>query len=98
MVCKRTHLCLNLGLEDILQRNSIGSKLADSLTQLLNSHLVLVEVESEVRLVVDIGLLFDVEGLGVGSVELLGNGVGGTLQLFKKVGLFLLDMPLLQEN
>lgn len=41
-------------LQNVLEGNSIGSKLADTLAELLNSHLVLVEVESEQGLVLDV--------------------------------------------
>lgn len=79
------YLCLNLLSEDILQRNSISSKLADSLPQLLNSHLVLVEVEAEIRLVVDVAELLDIEGAGGRGVKLLWDWVGRGHQFFQKI-------------
>ena len=48
------HLCGDLLSDDVLQRDGISSELADSLTQLLNRHLLLVEVEAEERLVLDV--------------------------------------------
>jgi hypothetical protein len=45
------YLCVNLGLENLLEGNSISSKLRNTFSQLLNSHLFLVEVESEQCLV-----------------------------------------------
>lgn len=74
-------------LEDVLEGDGIGSKLADTLAQLLDGHLVLVEVESEEGLVVDVGLLLEVQGRGAGSVQLLGDGLVGVEELLKKVGL-----------
>jgi len=57
-------LCDNLLAQDILQGDGISGELADTLAQLLHRHGVLVEVESEVGLVIDVGLLLDVEALG----------------------------------
>ena len=86
---KRTNLCgLELLLQVILERNSISSEFADTLTQLLNSHGILVEVESEVGFVVNVGLLWEVQALSVCGIELLRNGFGGGLQLFEEVGLY----------
>lgn len=45
---------LDLLLEDVLERLGISSKLGDALAQLLDGHLLLVEVEAEERLVVDV--------------------------------------------
>lgn len=47
-------------LEDVLEGHSIGGELADTFAELLDGHLVLVEVEAEVGLVVDVGLLLEV--------------------------------------
>lgn len=74
-------------LEDVLEGDGIGGELADTLAQLLDGHLVLVEVESEEGLVADVGLLLDVEGRGLGSVELLGDGIVGVEELLEQVGL-----------
>lgn len=82
-----THLSGDLLLEDILKGDSVGSKLADTLAQLLDGHLLLVEVEAEQRLVANVRLLGDVEGRGVGGVELLGHAVVGVEELLKEVGL-----------
>ena len=84
---KSRHLCLNLGLEGILEGDGIGGELADTLAELVNGHWVLVEVEAEVGLVVDVGLLLEVEGRGGGGVKLLGDGIGGVLEVLKEVGL-----------
>jgi len=58
-ICKH-NLRLDLLLEGILQRNGISGKLADTLTQFVDGHWVLVEIESEGRLVVNVGLLLDI--------------------------------------
>ena len=60
-----TNLCLNLLAQNVLQRHSVSSEFGDTLAQLLDSHLLLVEVKAEVGLAVDIRLLLDVERLGV---------------------------------
>ncbi|KAI6752918.1 hypothetical protein HG531_005087 [Fusarium graminearum] len=49
VTCKKGELLL----EDALEGDSIGSELANTLSELLNSHLVLVEVEAEESLVLD---------------------------------------------
>jgi len=54
----------------------IGGELADALAQLLNRHLVLVEVEAEGSLIRDVAALRDVEAGGGRSIELLGHLVG----------------------
>jgi hypothetical protein len=79
-----TARCLReLALEGGLKRLGIGSKLADTLAQLLDSHLVLVEVEAEESLVVDVRLLLEVQRSGLGGVELLGDGLGGVDKLLE---------------
>jgi hypothetical protein len=45
------HLCVDLGLENLLEGDSISSKLRDAFSQLLNGHLLLVEIEPEKSLV-----------------------------------------------
>lgn len=52
-------------LDNVLQLLSSSGETRDTLTKLLDSHLVLVEVEAEERLVVEVLLLGEVEGLGV---------------------------------
>ena len=74
-------------LKDILEGDGIGGKLADTLAQLLNSHLVLVEVESEESLVLDVRLAVDVGRGGLSGVELLGDSFGGVHEVLEKVGL-----------
>jgi hypothetical protein len=80
----------NLGelfLEDALESDSISSELADTLSELLNSHLVLVEVEAEESLVLDVRLLLDVERRGLRSIELLRDRLGGVEEVLEQVGL-----------
>lgn len=86
-----THLGANLLLEDALESDSIGGELADTLTELLDGHLVLVEVEAEQSLVVDVRLLLEVEAGGLGAVKLLGDGLGGVEEVIKQVGLVMLE-------
>jgi hypothetical protein len=81
------YLSLDLFLENVLQRDSIRSEFRDTLTELLDRHLLLVEVEAEVGLVIDVRLLFNVERRRISGVELLGHRVGGVVKLLKKVGL-----------
>lgn len=47
-------LSLNLLAQDVLERVGISSELGDTLTELLDCHLVLVEVEAEFALAVDV--------------------------------------------
>jgi hypothetical protein len=82
-------LSLNLTLQSLLQSNRISSKLADTLAELVNGHWVLVEVESEVGLVVNVRLLLDVKVGGILGLELLWDWVGGVLELLEEVWLFL---------
>jgi hypothetical protein len=81
------NLVLELLLEDTLQGLGVSSELADTLAQLLDGHLVLVEVEAEDGLVVDVGLLLDLEVVRVIGLELPWHGVGGVLELLEQVGL-----------
>lgn len=81
--CPR-NLSSNLGLDDVLEDDGVGSELADALTELLDGHLLLVEIESEDGFVVDVSLLLDVEGRGGGSVELLGDSLLGGAERLKK--------------
>jgi len=85
---QRLHLLLKLGLDDVLERDSVGGELADTLAELLDGHLVLVEVKAEAGLVVDVALLLDVKSAGAGSIELLGDRVAGVEEVLEKVGLF----------
>lgn len=68
-------LSLNLLAEDVLEGNGISRELGDTLAQLLDGHLVLVEPEAELGLIVDVALLLDVERAGVLGDELLGDVV-----------------------
>lgn len=81
------NLCLDLLLQDVLEGDGVSGELGDTLTQLLDGHGLLVEVEAEESLVVDVGLLGDVEAGGVGGVELLGDGSGGVEEVLEEVGL-----------
>ena len=54
------NLCLDLLSQNILENDSVCSKLRDTLTELLYRHLFLVEVEAECWLVVEVRLLLDV--------------------------------------
>jgi hypothetical protein len=88
------HLRLDLLLQDVLKGDSVGGELGDTLTEFLDGHSLLVEVEAEQGLVVEVAALGDVEGGGGGSVELLGNGVLGVVELLKETGLwFVSDTP-----
>src|ERR1700712_1608326 len=70
-------LCLlELLLQDFLECNGISGELGDTFTELLNRHLVLVEVEAEGCLVVNVRLLLNVEVLGISCIELLRDGIG----------------------
>ena len=69
------HLCLDLLAEDVLERHGVGGEFGDTLAQLLDGHLVLVEVEAEVGLVINVRLLRDVKRAGVGCIQLLGDRV-----------------------
>lgn len=77
---------LDLLPEDALQSNCISSKLANAFSELLNSHLFLVEIEAESRLVVDVGPLGDVQVGGSRGIEFLLNLVGRVVQVLKQVG------------
>lgn len=79
-------------LEDTLEGNGVSGELADTLTELLNSHLVLVEVEAEEGLIVDVGLLLDVQSRGLGSVELLGDGLLRVEEILEQVGLYTIQL------
>lgn len=79
-------LSLDLLLKEVPQGHGIGSELGDTLTQLLNGHGLLVEVEAESGLVVEVLALGDVQTGGTGGVELLGHGGGRVVQLLQQVG------------
>lgn len=84
------HLGGELLLEDTLEGDSVSSELADTLSELLDGHLVLVEVEAEGSLALDVRLLLDVQGRGLRSIELLGDGLGRVEEVLKQVGLHML--------
>ncbi len=73
-------LCvLNLRPQDAFERDCVSGELRDPFPQLLDRHLVFVEVEAVQRLVVEVVALGDVEGLGVLGVELLRYFLGGVV-------------------
>ena len=78
-------LCgLDLLLKDVLHGDSVSSELGNTLAELVHGHWLLVEVEAEESLVVNIAALGDVELGGALSVELLGDGGGGVVELLKE--------------
>jgi hypothetical protein len=81
------HLFLELLLEDSLECDGIGSKLGDTFSQLLNTHDILVEVETEISFVVDICLLLNVQGSSIFSIQLLWDCICGVKELLKQIGL-----------
>lgn len=81
------HLSPELVSEVLLQSLGVSSELGDTLAELLDGHLVLVEVEAEVGLVVNVALLLDVEGGGLVSVKLLGDSLLGFDKLLEEVRL-----------
>jgi hypothetical protein len=83
----RHHLCLNLLAEDVLERHRVGGELGNALAQLLDGHLVLVEEEAELGLVVNVRLLLKVERAGLGRIQLLGDIVLRVVELLEQVGL-----------
>lgn len=86
-VSKRLYLSLDLLLQQLLQGDGVSRELGDTLTQLLDRHLVLVEVEAEERLVVQVAALGDVQVGSTSRVKLLGDRVLGVVQLLQEVGL-----------
>ena len=78
---------LNLLLQDTLQRDCVGGKLADALTKLVGCHGVLVEVEAEEGFVVDIRDLLDVKTGGCTGVEFLGYVVLAVVEVFEEIWL-----------
>ena len=76
-------LRLNLLPENVLKCDGVGGEFGDTLTQLLNSHLLLVKVEAEVGLVLDVSLLLNVERSRLRSIKLRGDIVLGVVELFE---------------
>lgn len=82
----KSHLSLlNLLPQDALQRNRISSELADPLAQLVHRHRLLVEVESEQRLIVEIALLLNIQALRLIPNQLLRHLVLAVIQLLQKI-------------
>lgn len=92
------HLSRELLLESLLERLSVSSKLADTLAELLDGHLLLVEGKAEGGLVVDERLALNVLGSGGSGVELLGDGIGAVEELLKQRRLVSLARVLLQRK
>ena len=85
------NLCrLDLLAEDILESNCVSGEFRDTLTELLDGHLVLVEVEAELGLVVDVALLLNVKLASILGNELLGDLILRVVELLEQVGLGLL--------
>lgn len=82
----KVHLGGELASNELLESNSIGSELSDTVGELLGGHLVLVEVSSEDGLVIKVSLLLNVEGLGLLGEELLGDGLVRVEQLLEETG------------
>lgn len=80
-------LRLNLLLQDILQGHGVGRELGDTLTELLDGHGLLVELEAEQSLILEVAALGDVEAAGSRGVKLLGDGVLGVVQILEQTGL-----------
>jgi hypothetical protein len=83
----KSTLCLNLLAQNVLEGDGISREFGDALAELLDGHLVLVEEKAEFGLVVDVGLLLDVEVGGIGGIELLGDVVLRVVELLEQVGL-----------
>ena len=82
-----TNLTLNLLPQYPFERDRIRREVGDALTQLVDGHGVLVEVEAEERLVREVGLLLDVKALRVACIELFRHVGGGVEEIFEKFGL-----------
>lgn len=82
----RINLCLELLLQDVLERHRVRRELGDAFSELLHGHLLLVEEEAEVSLIVDVRLLLNVQRAGLRCVELLGHCVLGVEQILEQVG------------
>ncbi len=82
------HLSRELLFESLLESLGVSSELADTLAELLDGHLLLVEGEAEGRLVVDVGLALNVLGRGGSGIELLGDGVGAVEEFLQQIRLF----------
>lgn len=54
--------------------------------ELVESHVVLEQGPSELGLVIEVRDLFNLFTVSLGSVELLGDGLGRVLELFEKLG------------
>lgn len=84
--CVGEILPLNFLPQDILERRGIGRELGDALAQLLDGHLLFVEVEAEEGLLVNIGFLLDLlAGCGL-SREFLGNRLLRVEEVLEQVG------------
>ena len=69
---------------DALERNSVSRELADTLRQLVHRHRVLVEVESELRLILQIALLLNVQAPSIFRHQLLRHRLLRIVQLLQQ--------------
>jgi len=81
----------HLLLDNVLELVGSSRERRDAVTELFNSHLVLVEVEAVLGLVVEVLELGEVEALCVLCVELLRNLVLGVVELLEEGGLYLYE-------
>lgn len=68
------------------KRHTILGETSDTLVELVESHVVLEQGPSELGLVIEVRDLFNLFTVGLGSVELLGDGLGRVLELFEELG------------
>jgi hypothetical protein len=59
--------------EDVLQGDSVGSEFRYTLSKLLNSHLILIEVEAEGGLVINISFSLNIKRFRARNVKLFGD-------------------------
>lgn len=78
---------LNLLLEDILERNRVSCEFRNSLSEFLNRHGLLIEVEAEERFVFKVSFLLNVECGCAFRVELLLNFIVGVVKIFEEIRL-----------
>ncbi|KAH3664294.1 hypothetical protein OGAPHI_004646 [Ogataea philodendri] len=76
---------LYLGLQQVEQSNTVGRELSNTIRKLLGGHCVLVEQESEGRLVIDVGDLLFLGGAGGRGIQNLWNRLLRIDQLLQKL-------------
>ena len=79
---------LDLLLENSFESDRIGCELRDTFPELEHGHFLLVEVESECRLIVKVRLLRNVQALRIFSLQLLGDLLGRVVEVLEVVGLW----------